>query len=234
MAGCSGNSQENQKCTVGLSNAPEVRGLRLGMSVEEFKAKFPLTTRSTLRSVNPDVIEPGVPMPDRFGAVNMPAKTFGVLSETEVTNNPQLKGIRIRQVLFVDGRLAHFRIIYSDDTVKWEDLAEFAVKTSESLSLPVASWQPKQGVAKSFLSSEYDYDSDVREFDKNLYLTCDEVAIVTGFLSGKHYDGGRTPFIQMDDLKAVRTLSKREYAWEAAEKAKKEHEEGERRKAFKP
>jgi hypothetical protein len=204
------------------------------MSVEEFKAKFPLTTRPIIRSVNPDVIEPGVPMPDRFGAVNMPAKTFGVLSEAEVTNNPRLKGVGIRQVLFVDGHLAHFRIIYSDDTVKWENLAEFAIKTSESLGLPLSSWEPKQGAAKSFLSSEYDYDSDVRGFDKHLYLTCDDVGIVTGFLSGKRYDGGRTPFIQMDDLKAIATLSKREHAWQAEEQARKKREEEERREAFKP
>lgn len=235
MVGCSGKAQENQKCTVGLSNAPEVRGLRLGMSVDEFKTRFPVTTRETLYSVNPTVVVPGVPGPDRFGVINMPAKALGILSEAEVANNPQLKDVEIRQALFVDGRLAHFRIVYQDDKAKWENLAQFAVKTSESLGFPLEAWEPKKDAAKSFLSSEYDYDLDVGGYSNpELYLICDDITVVSGFLNIRRHDGSRIPFLQMDDLKAMRAMAKRENAWEAEEKKRKEREEEERREALKP
>jgi hypothetical protein len=205
------------------------------MSVDEFKSRFPLTTRPTLHSVNPEVVVPGIPAPDRFGVINMPAKTSGILSEAEVANNPQLRGVEIRQVLFVDGRLAHFRIVYQDDKTRWENLAQFAVKTSESLGFPLMTWEPKKDVAKSYLSSEYDHDLDVGGYSNpELYLTCEDFAVIAGFLNGRRYDGSRIPFIQMDDLQAVRTVGKREYAWEAEEKTKKEREVEQRREAFKP
>jgi hypothetical protein len=235
LVACSGGSQENQKCTVGITNAPEIRGLRLGMSVDEFRAKFPLTTRPILKSVNPDVVEPSVPAPDRFGVINMQGKTSGILPETEIANNPSLKGAEIRQALFVDGRLAHFRIVYRDDGVRWDNLTQFVVKTSETLGLPLASWEPKDNVAKSFFGTAYDYDNDVGGFvNHEVYLACDDISVVAGFLDGKRHDGGRTPFIQMDDLKAVRVVAKREYAWESEEKLKKAREEEQRREAFKP
>lgn len=238
MVGCSSSSssQDSRKCTVGLTNVPEVRGLRLGMSVDDFKAKFPYTSRPYLYGVNPTVTRPNIPEPDRFGVINMPDRTFGVLSEAEVDANPELKDINIRQVLFVDGRLAHFRIAYPDDKTKWTTIAPFVAKISESLGLPLTSWEPKAGAAKSFFSSEYDHDDiDAGGYtNQELYLMCDDLAVVVGFLNGMRYDRSRTPFIQMDDLKAVGTLTKRESAWEAEEKAKKEREEEQKREAFKP
>jgi hypothetical protein len=234
MASCSSRSQESQKCTVGLADAPEVRGLRLGMSVVEFKAKFPLTTKPYLNGVNP-AVEPSVPAPDRFGVIDMSVKTSGVLDSAETENNPELKGAEIRQVLFVDGHLAHFRIVYRDNEVKWENLTQFAVRTSESLRLPRESWEPKDNVAKSFFGTTYDHDNDVGGFiNREVYLVCDDVAFVAGFLDGKRHDGGRTPFLQMDDLKAVRVVAEREHIWEAEEKLNKAREEQVGREAFKP
>jgi hypothetical protein len=235
LAACSGNSKESRKCAVGLANAPEIRGLRLGMSGDEFKAKFPLTINPARHSLNPNVNEPDVLVPDRFGVINVPNETVGFSSTEGDANNPQLKGVEIRQAFFVDGHLAHFRVAYRDDTVKWENLAQFVVRTSESLGLSCELWKPKDNVAKSFFGPTYDYDNDVGGFiNQEVYLDCDDVVVVAGFLSGKRHDGGRTPFIQMDDLKAVRAVAERENKWEAEEKLKKAREEEQRREAFKP
>jgi hypothetical protein len=205
------------------------------MPVDEFKAKFPFTTKLSLHSVSPDVIQPSVAAPDRFGVINMLDKTSGILSVAEIANNPQLRGVEIRQVLFVDGQLAHFRIVYQDDKAKWANLAQFAVKTSESLGLPLSSWEPKDDAAKSYFGPRYDSDTDIGGFrSQELYLTCDDIAVVVGFLSMRRSDGSRIPFIQMDDLMAVRAVTKRESAWEAEEKMQKAREEEQQRGAFKP
>lgn len=205
------------------------------MSVDEFKAKFPRATKSPPYGTNREVAERDDWSPDRFGVVNILSITSGITSTTEDDYAPQLNGAEIRQALFVDNRLAHFRIGYRDDAVKWDGLAQFVVKTSETLGLPLASWEPKDNVAQSFFGTTYDHDIDVGGFvNEEMYLACDDIDVVAGFLDGKRYDGGRTPFLQMDDLKAVRAVAERENTWESEEKSKKAREEEQKREAFKP
>jgi hypothetical protein len=93
-------ASEKKDCDFSVSNSPVVRGLRLGMTVDEFKAKFPASR---------------MPDPDKFGVVSMGDDDNGnsVLSSDTYKSNPDFQDAEIRKLKFVDGRLADFAIVYS-------------------------------------------------------------------------------------------------------------------------
>lgn len=207
------------------TNAPEVRGIRLGMTLDEFKTNFPYTSNTA-----PSPSEPTIPAPDKVGLINMPTWH----GET----------VEITQLIFVDGHVAHFRIVYTDYT-KWDDAAQFANKTSESLGLP-KSWKSEE--ALNLKSNQRIWDvvheqlrrvserfqnAQFQQFDigvEKMYLFCDDVVIVAGLLDPERRYGTNRPFIQFDDLAAWRKVEERE----VRERAKEQREEEGRRKAFTP
>lgn len=116
-----------QQCTLKsdqLLDAPELRGFRLGMTLEQVKARVPQVqfgrpdeTGLTKTSINP-LYDP------RF-------------------DKAAFADIRTISLDFLDGKLTTLWIGY-ESSFKWQSVDEFVKGISKSLSVP-GSWSPKRG-----------------------------------------------------------------------------------------
>lgn len=215
-----------------VSNSPAVRGLRLGMTLDEFKAKFPASR---------------MPAPDRFGVVSMGDDDNGnsVLSSDDYKNNSDFQDAEIRKLKFVDGRLADFAVVYSSYETKWEDPGQFLLKASETFKLPYRAF--KANIQTELREQGYDwltYDFRERMYKENPlidipspyreYLLCDGVVVGAGFWSFYH-DSTESkkygyPFIGVTDLAALRQVEDRK----RDEKREEERKREEGREKFNP
>ncbi|MBA3714814.1 MAG: hypothetical protein H0W76_20540 [Pyrinomonadaceae bacterium] len=114
------NAQEN-KCTLKIEQAPELRGFRLGMTWDQVKAYVP-----------------GVEVSFR--------SEFDFYQETTISNlklkgigETVASGVSLINLVFVDNKLIHIRVDYSDP-IEWKSADEFSAKVSNALRLPNA-WQ---------------------------------------------------------------------------------------------
>jgi hypothetical protein len=114
-------------CNIRLDNAPAVRGLKLGQTVEQVKAVLPtLLKRGSEATRDPEI---------------------GVLESRVRVNAPEympgFAGIDQVNILFLDDRLSQVKIVY-DQSVRWQKESDFTSKVSESLNLPNA-WEDTIG-----------------------------------------------------------------------------------------
>ncbi|HVF58136.1 MAG TPA: hypothetical protein VM934_18450 [Pyrinomonadaceae bacterium] len=113
-AASSGAQQQQERCTLKVENAPELRGFRLGMTVNQFKARFP-----------------GVVISDA---------EFGMQGAHVAKKDGEgLEGISRIGFEFVDGRLTAFQANYAN-SINWDSQEQFTERVGESLKLPKA-WQ---------------------------------------------------------------------------------------------
>jgi hypothetical protein len=116
---------QDAKCTLKISqltDAPELRGFRLGMTKEQFRARVP------------KLILPPV---DEFGAT-----AINIYPENETNiDKATFEGIRTISLEFLDGRVMSLWVGYAPD-FKWKTLDEFLSGMTRSLSLP-DSWQTR-------------------------------------------------------------------------------------------
>lgn len=118
-------SVQTTRCTLTLSQAPEIRGgIRLGTSMEEVASEFPSVRGEHGRSVN------------EFGEA--------FLLTLPVENNDKFAGIERFRISFIDNRVSFFSVDYSDYRPK--NLNEFALQVSEKLGLPKAWTAPEKGM----------------------------------------------------------------------------------------
>ena len=114
-------AQENQ-CLLNLSQAPQLRGFRLGMSADDVIIRVPS-------------IE--MPEADEFGF----AKGVIYTSSPNLTSNKaDFEGVSRVSLSFLDGRLTSILVVY-DDSISWESTDEFVSVISRPLGLP-GPWQP--------------------------------------------------------------------------------------------
>ena len=101
------SSPDTITCGTASIKRPELRGLRLGMKVDEVRAIKPSlrTTRSA----------------DGVG------EEYGTIYESE-------KGVRRIRLAFLDGRLTSIEVAY-DDSVQWQDEQQFLSRIAESFGL---------------------------------------------------------------------------------------------------
>jgi hypothetical protein len=221
-----------------LSHAPDVRGLRLRMTLEDFKERFAATGEPAplLSSSAIDLT------PNPEGVVVVPTESRTVSDGVKVYKLER-DGAYVDQLLFVDGRVAHFRVVYENytDQFAWEDVDQFAGKMSDSLNLPDA-WQPKDSLHLESNREVYKawdvLDHSARLYTahwgignlEQMFLLCDETLVSVGVPSpGKrHWTNGA--FIQFDDLAALSTLRVRI----GTRQFEEERKERERREGFKP
>lgn len=227
-------------CSLNLSNAPEVRGLKLGMTLDEFKDHF--STVGNGGGGQPSSIDL---TPDENGAIAIPTETT-TISEGGRVYSLQRDTTQIGQLLFVNGRVAHFRVVYLDnvDKVNWEDVDQFTKKTSVSLGLPTL-WKSKPELQlkenREFLEAWHDlslsatqsyehYWHPAARNEAERFLLCGDILISAGVPSpGKrHWTNGA--FIQFDDLAALRKLK----AQIEERQSEEELDEGKKREGFKP
>lgn len=107
------------QCALRAGQLPEVRGLRLGMTTGELKARYPRL------AVGPS---------DEFGQ----AKVMLWRDELAQVDAAAFKGVFGLGLGLLDGRVVEFGLTY--ERLPWKDLGQFVEKTSEALGLP-AGWK---------------------------------------------------------------------------------------------
>ncbi|HYO90678.1 MAG TPA: hypothetical protein VEQ40_03550 [Pyrinomonadaceae bacterium] len=116
---------QDAKCTLKLAQiaaAPELRGFRLGMTLEQFKARVPNLA-----------IRPA----DEFGAT-----AVNIYPEhNDISDKASFAGVRTISLEFLDERVVMLWIGYAPD-FKWKSADEFLSGMARSLNLPDA-WQTK-------------------------------------------------------------------------------------------
>lgn len=103
-------------CTLKVGEGPEIRGLRLGMSTAQLRARHP-----------------GLPAlrPDEFGQSHVR------LDLRSGVGGEAFAGVTDLRLNFIDDRLVEYQVTYAD--APWENIDQFLAKLGESLSLP-AGW----------------------------------------------------------------------------------------------
>lgn len=117
------------KCALTVAQSPEVRGIRLGMSLEEVLRLFPGSSDA----------------PETRSALSLADKQFGM---AKLTVNPDgysskatFEGISQFEFEFLDNRLFSFYVGYRGP--EWKSVDEFIARLSESFDLPSAKdWEP--------------------------------------------------------------------------------------------
>ena len=117
------------KCSLTLNQSPTIRGLKLGMDVEEVLRQFP-------GSSNDPHIRTAIAWADKqFGVARFSAPTHQQTSESKFA------GISGLSFEFLDGRLYSLWVQYAGP--EWRSVDEFISRLSEPLNLPGPnSWEP--------------------------------------------------------------------------------------------
>ena len=141
----SGTQSEN-RCNIGLDNAPTIRGLRLGQNLDQVKAILPTLPKAGSKATR----DPGIGALESRVDVNTP------------TYLPAFEGIEQVNVLFLDDRLVQINFHY-DRKLRWQSEKEFTSRISDSLKMPNV-WE--DGIGGSilncngfFLRAEIGYNS---------------------------------------------------------------------------
>jgi hypothetical protein len=123
-------------CSLKLSEAPAIRGFKLGMTDADLKSKFPGIRIETPTRYGETVVNLEFTPADlsfRKGVVN---QRQSVLISTQ--NFPEFEGIRKAGFNLVDGAIFSITAVYSDEA-KWRNVDQFAEKVSSLLHIP-SSW----------------------------------------------------------------------------------------------
>lgn len=119
-----------EECKLTLSQAPMIRGIRLGTNVDQTLAIFPgAADDHALRARLSEVY---------FGFQK------AMLAPGKYGSKEKFEGVKSVYLGFLDGQLNFFSLTY--DGPEWNSSEQFASKVAEALSLPaVESWRQAQG-----------------------------------------------------------------------------------------
>jgi hypothetical protein len=122
-------STGKSRCTLTRAQAPEIRGIRLGMTAEQIVALFP-EDGNRLR------ISEAVKQSKK--AQNYGVARFDLQPERE-TPNPRFAGVNFITIELLDERVTGFHVGYIGP--EWNSVDQFVAKLSETLRLPGVSWE---------------------------------------------------------------------------------------------
>lgn len=113
--------QQTAACNLKVGDAPELRGLRLGMTLEQLKARFP--------------------------SMQHAVRQFGRSAATILNSHPEdastgLGGVAYLSMEFLDERLTMYALQY-DSSAEWDSPDQFTARISQTLKLPNL-WQTDQ------------------------------------------------------------------------------------------
>lgn len=122
------SSSAGSACTLTPEQAPEIRGLRLGMSAEQLLTLFPdeANRRRIIDAVSVSK------QPELYGVGNLD------LAGSE-KDNPRFAGVNYISIRLLDERVTSFHIGYKP--VEWKSVDQFVTKLSEGLRLPKLPWE---------------------------------------------------------------------------------------------
>jgi hypothetical protein len=120
-------------CTLNASQAPEIRGLRLGMSVKEVLAVFPGSAEDL--EISSELSKP----PSQFGEIRL------IIKPEKYGSKENFVGIRNIAIGFLDGRVSDVNVGYNGPA--WKHVDEFVTKFSEGKTLPpIDDWEGQVGM----------------------------------------------------------------------------------------
>lgn len=130
------------KCDLKIAQAPELRGFRLGMPVNDLLNRFPgvkpidrsYGTRPIVDYNSGQIRFELYPVNYRGGYSTTPVENMTTRSNINTNFFQGLEGIFQINLDFTDGHLTTLRIAY-DDKIKWSSLEEFRARTAEALGL---------------------------------------------------------------------------------------------------
>ncbi|HEU4794900.1 MAG TPA: hypothetical protein VFT02_04670 [Pyrinomonadaceae bacterium] len=122
------SSSAGSTCTLTPQQAPEIRGLRLGMSAEQLLTLFPDEANRS-RIIEAVRISK---QPELYGVGNLDL----VGNEKD---NPRFSGVNYFSIRLLDERVTSFHIGYKP--VEWKSVDQFVTKLSEGLRLPNLPWE---------------------------------------------------------------------------------------------
>lgn len=121
-------SSADSKCSLTREQAPEIRGIRLGMSTEQLLTLFP-------EDFNRERITDGVKASKNMESYGL--GRFHLLPDNAA--NPKLAGINSITVVMIDERVTSVTVDYGG--VEWKTIDQFVAKLSDGLRLPSSSWE---------------------------------------------------------------------------------------------
>jgi hypothetical protein len=126
-------TQSQSNCTLNMSQAPVINGLKLGMTTEEVLALFP-------GSKDDAEVRAGLSKaPSRFGTSGL------MIRPDKFANKAEFSGVSQITFTLLDGRVATFHIGYNGP--RWSHVDQFVTKFVDGTSLPAADqWQPYTGL----------------------------------------------------------------------------------------
>lgn len=123
-----GGASAQSRCKLKPAQAPEIRGIRLGMSAEQLLSLFP--EGNNQQSINAAIRNA------------KSVESYGVsrfeLRPDSATANPRFEGVNYIQVELLDTRITSFYIEYKG--FEWENVGQFVRRLSEGLRLPIEFW----------------------------------------------------------------------------------------------
>lgn len=174
----------SQPCTLTLEQAPELRGFRLGMNLEQIQRRFQ-----------------GFPNPpaNEFGLATViidPTARDEVRPNTgytfmDASRYPEFNGIDRIYLKIVDDYLAEIEVFYTND-LNWSSVDEFVSRTSEAFNLR-GSWKTQNEDYKSLGCGGFHVYAGI----KRDYLRPDKYA--------------RLPYVELVDYMRAHTPMMREY-----------------------
>lgn len=212
---------QKPKCTLTLTQAPELRGFRLGMEQQRVLARFPGLSLDRADKFGHTKVSLIVMDHEDYPGGSV-GRDRGVQKDIAVTSPegqsffvdssrfPNLKGVKRIRLRFIDGRISYLQVGY-DDSLRWNDVNEFVQVISTPLKLDGA-WQRSEA-----------------EDPKEKELPCDGF-LVTASLGGSAGESHIGTLISLEDMVATGVIEKRQN--DQKEKARRQEEE--RRKLFKP
>jgi hypothetical protein len=111
-------------CRIPVRISPDIRGVQLGMQLEEVKRQFHDSLGFAL-----------APKPDETGVID--SVNLSLLDWYD--KGDAFKGVEAMALIFTDGRVSAIGVAYNADT-KWPTVNDFTSQISKTLALP-SSWQ---------------------------------------------------------------------------------------------
>ena len=158
-------ASQSPQCSVKLAQSPAVRGIRLGMRLDDVLATFPGSRENEFikNAISNVGFYSGIQTPARFGVVN-----FGVLPSEYATKN-QFAGIESFYFTFVDERLVNYQVQYPQPP--WPKIDEFIEKIAGAFNLPPADkWTTENFARKNLACDGFTIQAYTQDGRANLIL----------------------------------------------------------------
>ena len=165
---------QSTPCSLKLAQSPAVRGIKLGMKVDEVLALFPGSREDNyIKSEISNVgFYSGIETLPRFGVINF------AVTPAQYSTKEKFDGIESLWFTFLDDRLVVYTVQYSRPP--WPKLDEFIDKVAGAFNLPAADkWGSENAFRKNLQCEGFKLQAFSRDGRAGLLLRTDDDPVVT-------------------------------------------------------